>query len=97
MIKIIDAAKAGSLGRGKIMKGGCVRLAPGESIGKHSTGSGEEFVLVLEGVATLVCGAERVSIGSHQCAFIPQETEHDVLNKPDSGSELIYVYFVGGK
>ncbi len=96
-IKVLDASKAGSLGRGKIMKGGCVRLAPGAEIGKHTTGSGEEFILVLEGVATLTCGTERVTLEAHQCAFIQQGTEHNVMNGPEADRELVYVYFVGGK
>ena len=44
---VIDARKPGFLGKGKKVRGGSVRLAPGESVGEHSTIEGEEFILVL--------------------------------------------------
>ena len=91
----MDARKPGSLGRGSKIKGGCVRLAPGKSVGRHSTGAGEEFILVLEGVATAVVAGKEIRLNAKDCIFIQSETEHDVFNH--SKEDLVYAYFVGGK
>ena len=94
-MQVIDAKNAGSLGRGQEIKGGCVCIEPGKSVGEHSTGSGEEFILVLEGEATVLCGGEEKVVGKDEAVFIPKETLHDVKNL--SEGKLVYVYFVGGK
>jgi len=94
-MEIISARKQGSLGKGSKIKGGCVHLPPGKSIGRHSTGKGEEFILVLEGVATAVVDGKERKLDAHECIFIPSATEHDVFN--NSKNDLIYVYFVAGK
>jgi mannose-6-phosphate isomerase-like protein (cupin superfamily) len=85
----------GGFARGAKIKGGCVCLAPGKSVGEHTTGSGEEIVLVLEGRATVHFGGESRELGKDECVFIPQETLHDVANRTENN--LVYVYFVGGK
>jgi len=94
---VIDARKPGFLGKGKKVRGGSVRLAPGESVGEHSTIEGEEFILVLEGKAriTIQNHAEPIYLQKDHCLFIPQNTIHNVQN--DTNEALIYVYFVGGK
>ncbi len=94
-MEIMSARRQGSLGKGAKIKGGCVRLAPGKSVGRHSTGTGEEFILVLEGVATAVVAGKENRLNAKDCIFIPSETEHDVFNH--SKEDLIYVYFVAGK
>jgi len=87
--------KAGRLARGEKIKGGCVRLESGQSIGEHSTESGEEFILVIEGEATLMASGRTLKVPQERCVFLPQGTSHDVRN--DSPSPLTYLYFVGGK
>ena len=94
-MKIIPANKAGSLGKGHEIKGGCVCLSPGQSVGEHTTGTGEEFILVLEGEATVLAGGEEKVVGKDEAVFLPKETVHDVKNL--AGGNLVYVYFVGGK
>ena len=94
-MKIVPANKAGSLGRGQEIKGGCVCLAPGQSVGEHSTLTGEEFLLVLEGEATVVAGGEAKLVRKDEAVFLPKETVHDVKNLAECN--LVYVYFVGGK
>jgi quercetin dioxygenase-like cupin family protein len=94
-MRIVPAKVPGSLGRGQEIKGGCVCLAGGQSVGEHTTGSGEEFILVLEGEATVRCGGEEKVVKKDEAAFIPKETVHDVKNL--SEGKLVYVYFVGGK
>jgi len=81
--------------RGARIKGGCVCLAPGKNIGTHTTGGGEEILLVLDGEATVTANGEAKTLKKDECVLLPQETVHDVANRTDS--HLIYVYFVGGK
>ena len=94
-MQIIPANKSGPLGRGEQIKGGCVCLAPGKNVGEHSTGGGEEILLVLEGEATVVAGGERQVLKKDESLFIPKNTLHDVRNA--SSVNLVYAYFVGGK
>lgn len=94
-MKIINVKAEGRLAKGDKIKGGCVHLEPGKEIGEHSTEKGEEFILVLEGEATVVCGEEKAVLAKDQCVFIPQESRHNVMNC--SSEKLIYAYFVGGK
>ena len=90
-----NASTPGSLGRGSRIKGGCVHLPPGKSVGRHSNGMSEEFVLVLEGEAVLEAGLSSALIKQGEIAFIPSQTIHDMSNK--SARDLVYVYFVGDK
>ena len=75
------------------MRSGMVVLAASKSVGKHSTKTFEEVVIVLEGV-----GEMRLSDGSvlrmkpHTVVYCPPATEHDVFN---TGTEpLRYIYVV---
>lgn len=68
----------------------CVRLAPGERVGEHSTEGREEILLVLEGEATLLVGGERTAVPAGHAAFVPPETNHDVAN--EGRAPLTYVY-----
>ena len=94
-MQIIPANKSGSLGRGDKIKGGCVCLTPGKSVGEHSTGEGEEILLVLEGEATVIAGGEKQVLKKDESLFVPKNTVHNVLN--EGAMNLMYVYFVGGK
>ncbi|HUN87354.1 MAG TPA: cupin domain-containing protein [Terriglobales bacterium] len=75
------------------MKSGLVVLAPGKSVGKHSTGDHEEMVIVLEGRGQMVLAdGRRVDISPQSAAYSPPGTEHDVIN---TGTGLLrYVYVV---
>jgi quercetin dioxygenase-like cupin family protein len=95
VMEVVSARKAGRIARGSKIRGGCVCLAPGKSVGEHTTGQAEEIVLVLEGEATVIAGGEARTVGRDECVFLPQETVHDVANR--SAAQLVYVYFVGGK
>jgi quercetin dioxygenase-like cupin family protein len=75
------------------MRGGSVRLKPGESVGWHSTGQNEEVLVILRGsgVANLEGHAD-VPVSAHRMAYIPPGTKHNVTN---TGSELLeYVWIV---
>lgn len=95
MMEVRDARTPGSLGRGNRIKGGSVRLSSGQSIGRHSNGMSEEFILVLEGEGVLEAGSASTVIRPGEVAFIPSQTSHDMTNK--GTPDLVYVYFVGDK
>ncbi|MCX6773105.1 MAG: cupin domain-containing protein [Candidatus Micrarchaeota archaeon] len=92
---IIPANKSGSLGKGEKIKGGCVCLTPGKSVGEHTTGDGEEIILVLEGEAAVITGGEKQVLKKDESLFIKENTVHNVTN--EGAVNLVYVYFVGGK
>jgi len=75
------------------MKSGLVVLAPGKSVGKHSTEDHEEMVIVLQGAGQMVlANGTRIDISPAAAAFSPPGTEHDVIN---TGSGLLrYIYVV---
>jgi len=92
---VMSARKEGRIAKGDKIKGGCVCLAPGKSVGAHTTGNGEEVIMVLEGEAVVEANGEITKMKKDDCVFIPKGTVHDVKNPTDKN--LVYVYFVGGK
>lgn len=75
------------------MKSGLVVLAPGKSVGKHSTRHHEEILVVLSGKGemTFADGSKLPVEGGH-ALYCPPETEHNVTNT--GNTELRYVYVV---
>lgn len=75
------------------MRSGRVRLAPGKSIGLHSTKGNEELLVFLSGSGVALIGQDvRLQVGAGKAAYIPPQTSHDVLN---TGTEpLMYVFCV---
>jgi len=75
------------------MRSGRVRLAPGQSIGLHSTKGNEELLVFLSGNGVARIGEDtRLLVGAGKVAYIPPQTTHDVLN---TGTEaLVYVFCV---
>ena len=75
------------------MRGGSVRLKPGESVGWHSTGQNEEALVILRGSGVAnVEGHADVPVSAHRMAYIPPGTKHNVTN---TGSEVLeYVWVV---
>ena len=75
------------------MKSGLVTLAPGESVGKHSTGQHEEMLVILAGQGEMIFkDGSKLGVAANHALYCPPETEHDVKN---TGSErLRYVYVV---
>lgn len=75
------------------MRSGYVVLAPGKSVGKHSTGGYEEAVVVLDGEGKMViAGGDTLSMGKWTVVYCPPSTEHDVVNT--GATSLRYVYLV---
>ncbi|MGB7727409.1 MAG: cupin domain-containing protein [Candidatus Acidiferrum sp.] len=75
------------------MRGGSVRLKPGESVGWHSTGQNEEALTILRGSGTAnIEGHADVPIHANMLAYISPATRHNVTN---TGSEILeYVWVV---
>ena len=75
------------------MRGGAVRLKPGESIGWHSTKANEESLLILHGSGTAsIEGHPDVPLHERMLAYIPPDTKHNVTN---TGTDVLeYVWIV---
>jgi len=74
------------------MKSGMVVLAPGKTVGKHSTEDHEEIVVVLEGHGQMMlANGQRVDISPQAAAYSPPGTEHDVVNTGEGVLRYIYV------
>jgi mannose-6-phosphate isomerase-like protein (cupin superfamily) len=75
------------------MRSGRVILAPGKSVGKHSTGQNEEVLVILEGRGEMrIMGKDALKLDKNVVAYCPPHTEHDVLN---TGTGVLrYVYIV---
>jgi mannose-6-phosphate isomerase-like protein (cupin superfamily) len=75
------------------MRGGSVKLRPGESVGWHSTGEHEEALVILHGNGTAnIEGHADVPVHEKMLAYIPRGTKHNVTN---TGTELLeYVWVV---
>lgn len=75
------------------MRSGRVRLAPGQSIGLHSTKGNEELLVFLSGSGIAQIGQDtRLAVGVGKVAYIPPQTSHDIMNT--GTSPLVYVFCV---
>lgn len=75
------------------MKSGLVALAPGKSVGKHSTEQNEELLVVLEGQGEMTFkDGSKLPVKANFALYCPPETEHNVTN---TGTGILrYVYVV---
>lgn len=75
------------------MRGGSVKLRPGESVGWHSTGANEEALVILHGKgAAKIEGRADVLVHENMMVYIPPDSKHNVAN---TGTELLeYVWIV---
>lgn len=75
------------------MRGGSVKLKPGESVGWHSTGENEEALVILHGSGVAkIEGQSDVPLKGKMLAYIPPQTRHNVTN---TGSDVLeYVWVV---
>jgi quercetin dioxygenase-like cupin family protein len=75
------------------MHSGLVTLEPGKDVGKHSTESYEELIVVLDGEGEIEAdGVGRTKIQKGQIAYNPPQTEHNLFNT--SSRPLRYIYIV---
>jgi len=75
------------------MRGGSVKLKPGESVGWHSTSANEEALVIMHGSGVAnIEGHPDVSLTEKMLAYIPPATRHNVTN---NGSRVLeYVWLV---
>lgn len=75
------------------MRGGSVKLRPGESVGWHSTSGNEEALVILHGSGVAnIEGHPDVPLTEKMLAYIPPATRHNVTN---TGTEILaYVWIV---
>lgn len=75
------------------MHSGLVVLTPGESVGKHTTGTYEELLVVFEGQGKmLITDGPTLLLEAGSVAYCPPHTEHDVINT--GSGRLRYLYIV---
>jgi mannose-6-phosphate isomerase-like protein (cupin superfamily) len=78
------------------MRSGVVVLGPGESVGRHSTGTREELIVVLEGRGEVrIEGAAALAIEAGLAAYVPPATAHDVVNRGEVPLRYVYVVAEG--
>ena len=75
------------------MRGGSVKLKPGESVGWHSTSENKEALVILHGSgAANIDGHPDVPLQEKMLAYIPPATRHNVTN---TGTQILeYVWVV---
>jgi mannose-6-phosphate isomerase-like protein (cupin superfamily) len=74
------------------MESGLVVLAPAKSVGKHSTKSYEEAVVVLAGTGEMrITGGQTLNLKPNVVAYCPPLTEHDVVNTGSVPLRYLYV------
>jgi mannose-6-phosphate isomerase-like protein (cupin superfamily) len=75
------------------MRGGSVKLKPGDSVGWHSTRANEEALVILHGSGIAkIEGHSDVPLKEKMLAYIPPATRHNVTN---NGTEVLeYVWLV---
>jgi mannose-6-phosphate isomerase-like protein (cupin superfamily) len=75
------------------MKSAPVVLAPGRSVGKHSTGQNEELLVVFEGQGAMTFkDRSKLPVKPNSALYCPPETEHNVTNT--GPGQLRYIYIV---
>jgi quercetin dioxygenase-like cupin family protein len=74
------------------MRGGSVKLRPGESVGWHSTGEHEEALVILHGSGVAnIEGRAGVPVHEKMLAYIPPATKHNVTNTGTGLLEYVWV------
>ena len=74
------------------LRSGAVALQPGKSVGRHSTGTNEELIVVLEGEGALLLHEDQeLLLKADTVAYCPPDTEHDVKNTGPSVLRYVYV------
>ena len=74
------------------MRSGFVRLKPGETVGRHTTGQNEEALVILRGQGeALIEGQQKVTFAAPRLAYIPPASRHNVANTGKEPLEYVYV------
>lgn len=74
------------------MQSGLVVLAPGKSVGKHTTGQHEELLVILDGRGEMTFkDGSKLEVKARQALYCPPETEHNVTNMGTDALRYVYV------
>jgi quercetin dioxygenase-like cupin family protein len=74
------------------MRGGSVKLKPGESVGWHSTSANEEALVILHGSGVAkIEGHPDVALTEKMFGYIPPATRHNVTNNGRQILEYVWV------
>jgi len=73
------------------MRSGLVALAPGKSVGRHSTGANEELLVVLEGAGEFRLEGEALPLAAGTALYCPPGRTHDVFNTGTGTLRYVYV------
>jgi len=74
------------------MRGGSVKLMPGESVGWHSTSENEEALVIVHGSGVAnIEGRSNVPLKEKTLAYIPPSTRHNVTNSGTAVLEYVWV------
>jgi mannose-6-phosphate isomerase-like protein (cupin superfamily) len=74
------------------MRGGSVKLKPGDSVGWHSTRTNEEALVILHGSGIAkIEGHSDLPLRENMLAYIPPATQHNVTNNGADVLEYVWV------
>lgn len=74
------------------MRSGRVYLAPGQSVGEHTTGDHEEVLVVLEGRGEMnLGGGKKLPVEADHALYCPPHTTHNVTNTGTTPLRYVYV------
>ena len=78
------------------LRAGSVVLRPGGMMDWHSNGAREELLIALTGrvhleAQTALRRVRRVALSAGQCALLPNETRHRVVNRSTVEARYLYV------
>lgn len=81
-----DSAKA------KGLRSGFVVLGPGDSVGRHNSGSSEEVLIILDGKAAVSHGRKnKLAAQKNSFVYLPAQTAHNVTNIGRKPLKYVYV------
>jgi quercetin dioxygenase-like cupin family protein len=74
------------------VRGGAVKLKPGESVGWHSTSGNEETLVILHGSGIAkIDGHPDMPLSEKMLAYIPPATRHNVTNNGTQTLEYVWI------
>ena len=73
---------------------GYVVLGPGEEVGEHSTESGEELIVMIEGKAEVTSAGRAETVEAPCVVLMPAHTIHNVKNKSETLVKYVYTVVV---
>lgn len=73
------------------LRSGYVNLRPGQNVGKHTSDSKEEVIVILSGKAKICFSSLTLAAGANSILYIPPYTEHNVENVGKKILSYIYI------